>query len=101
LTCLTQKDILWNFDSSCHDDFSSFKKAFTSTPILTYWISDAQLIMETNASYYALAAILSIMNEENEVHSVVFHSHTFTMTELNYDIYNNKLLAIFEAFKIW
>ena len=36
LTCLIQKDISWKFDSSCHDAFNSLKKAFTSTPILTY-----------------------------------------------------------------
>ena len=57
--------------------------------------------METNASDYALAAILSIVNEDNEVHLVVFHSHTFTAAELNYDIHNKELLAIFKAFKIW
>ena len=30
-----------------------------------------------------------------------FHSCTFTVAELNYDIYDKKLLVIFEAFKIW
>ena len=101
LTCLTWKDIPQKFDSSCYDAFNSLKKAFTSTPILTYWIPDAQLILETDALDYALAAILSIINKENEVHPVAFHSHIFTMVELNYDIYNKELLAIFEAFKIW
>ena len=57
--------------------------------------------METDASDYALAAILSIVNEDNEVHSVAFHSHTFTVVELNYDTHDKELLAIFEAFKIW
>jgi len=76
-------------------------KAFTSTPILTHWISDAQLIVETDASDYALAAILSIINKDNEVHPVAFHSRTFTVAELNYDTYDKELLAIFEAFKIW
>jgi len=101
LTHLTQKDISWKFDSSCQDAFNFLKKAFTSAPILTYWIPDAQLIMETNASDYTLAAILSIVNEENEVHPVAFHSHTFTAAELNYDTHDKELLAIFEAFKIW
>ena len=55
--------------------------------------------METNALDYALAAILSIVNEDNEVHPVAFHS--FTTAELNYDTYDKELLAIFEAFKIW
>jgi len=101
LTCLTQKDIPWKFDSSYVDAFNSFKKAFTSAPIFTHWISDAQLIVETDVSNYALAAILSIVNEDNEVHPVAFHSHTFTTAELNYDTHNKELLAIFEAFKIW
>ena len=57
--------------------------------------------METDASDYALAAILSIVNEKNEVYPVIFHFCTFTTVELNYDIHNKELLAIFEAFKIW
>ena len=101
LTHLTQKDISQKFDSFCVDAFNSLKKAFTSTPILTHWIPDAQLIVETDALDYALAAILSIVNEENEVHPVTFHSCTFTTAELNYDTHDKELLAIFEAFKIW
>ena len=101
LIYLIQKNILWNFNSSCHDDFNSLKKAFTSAPILTHWISNTQLIMETNALDYAFAVIFSIVNEENEVHLVAFHFYTFTILELNYNTYNKKLLAIFEVFKIW
>jgi len=57
--------------------------------------------METNALDYTLATILFIVNKENEVHLVAFHSCTFTMAELNYDTHDKELLAIFEAFKIW
>ena len=57
--------------------------------------------METDALDYALAIILSIVNKENEVHLVAFHSYTFTVVELNYNTYDKELLAIFEAFKIW
>ena len=101
LTCLIRKDIPWKFDSSCQDAFNSLKKAFTSTPILTHWISNVQLIMETDALDYAFAAILSIVNKDNEVHPVAFYSCIFTTAELNYDTHNKELLAIFEAFKIW
>ena len=101
LTHLIQKNILWKFNSFCSDAFNSLKKVFTSTPILTHWISDAQLIVETNALDYALTAILSIVNKENEVYLVVFHSYTFTTVELNYNTYDKELLASFEAFKIW
>jgi len=57
--------------------------------------------VETDASDYTLAAIFSIVNEDNKVRLVAFHSCTFTTVELNYDTYDKELLAIFEAFKIW
>jgi len=57
--------------------------------------------METNTSDYALAAILSIMTKDNEIHPVAFYSRTFSALELNYNIHDKELLAIFEVFKIW
>ena len=57
--------------------------------------------METDALDYALTTILSIVNEENEVYLVAFHSCTFTVARLSYNMHDKKLLAIFEAFKIW
>ena len=66
-----------------------------------HWVPDAQLIVETDASDYALAAILSIMTKDNEIHSIAFHFRTFSTLELNYDVHDKELLAIFEAFKIW
>jgi len=101
LTHLIWKNISWKFDFSCQDAFNSLKKAFISASIITHWISDAQLIVETDALDYALTAILSIVNEDNEVYPVAFHSCTFTVAELNYDIHDKELLAIFKAFKIW
>ena len=101
MICLTWKDIPWKFDSLCYDAFNSLKKAFTPVPILTHWIPNAQLIVETDVSDYALTVILSIVNEENEVHLVAFHSYTFTAAEFNYNMHDKELLTIFEAFKIW
>ena len=36
LTCFTQKNILWKFDSFCYNAVNSLKKAFTFASILTY-----------------------------------------------------------------
>jgi len=47
--------------------------------------------VETDVSDYALAAILSIVNEDIEVHLVAFHSYTFTMVELNYNTHAKDL----------
>jgi len=57
--------------------------------------------VENDTLDYTLAAILSIMTKDNEIHPVAFHSQTFSALELNYDVYDKELLAIFKAFKIW
>ena len=57
--------------------------------------------METDASDYAIARILSITYADDELHPVTFYSWTLTAPELNYDTHNKELLAIFEAFQTW
>ena len=66
-----------------------------------HWIPNTQLITETDTSNYALTAILSIVNKENKVHLVFFHSCALTTVKLNYNTYDKEFLAIFKAFKIW
>jgi len=55
--------------------------------------------VETDALDYTLAAILFIVNEENEVHPVTFHFYTFTAAKLNYNIHDKELLAILKLSK--
>jgi len=57
--------------------------------------------VETNASDYALAAILSITTKDNEIYPIAFHSWTFSALELNYNVHDKELLVIFEVFKTW
>jgi len=57
--------------------------------------------METDASDYAVAGILSITCSDGEICPVAFYSWTLTAPELNYDTHDKELLAIFEAFWNW
>src|SRR5882724_8262156 len=75
------------------------KKAFTTVLVLTHWIPDTQIMVETDASNYALATVLSIATPNGELHPIAFHSQTFSALELNYDVHDKELLVIFEAFK--
>ena len=82
--------------------FESLKKAFTIAPVLARWSPGDLLIVETDASDYALDAILSTIDPlDNQVHPIAFHSRTFTSLKLNYDVHDKELLPIFEAFKSW
>jgi hypothetical protein len=58
-------------------------------------------VIETDASNYALAAILSQVESNREIHLVTYLSRTFSDTELNYDTHDKELMAIYEAFKAW
>ena len=96
---LTHKGIPWHFTNECHSAFNALKKAFTSTPVLTHWMPDIPITIKTDASDYALVAILSIMTPSGKLHLVAFHSHTFHTPEHNYDVHDKELLTIYEAFK--
>ena len=101
LTHLTCKDTPWNFSDDCRSAFQHLKDAFTSAPILTHYILDAPLLVETDASDYAIAGILSIHCLDEELWPVVFFSWTMTALELNYDTHDKELLAIHESFQAW
>jgi len=100
LTRLTRKDTPWSWSEDCQWAFDTLKLAFTSAPVLAHWDPNAPLIVEMDASDYALAAILSTQ-VGTEIHPIAFHSRTFSAAELNYDMHDKELLAIYEAFGKW
>jgi len=101
LTCLTCKLAPWNWSSKADTTFHALKQAFTKAPVLMHWSPDALVLVETDASDYALAGIISSISPDGEIHPIAFNSCTFMDTEQNYDTHNKELLAIFEDFKIW
>ena len=101
LTHLTHKDTPWNFSDDCHSAFQHLKDAFTSTPILTHYILDAPLLVETDTFDYAITGILSICCLDEELWPVTFFFQTMTALKLNYDTYDKKLLTIHESFQAW
>ena len=98
---LTRKDVLWDFSDDCRKSFEKLKEAFTTAPVLTHWITETPIMVETDASAYALAAVLSIHTPDGDYHLVAFHSWTFKDAETNYDVHDKELTAIYDAFKWW
>jgi len=58
LCCLTHKGTPWHFSDECHSAFEALKKGFHHSSIPYPWILDTQITVETDASNYALAAVL-------------------------------------------
>ena len=77
------------------------KQEFTRTPVLTKWVPDSEMIVETDASDYTLAAIISSQTPDGEIHPIAFHSCSFNPAEINCNTHDKELLAIFKAFKHW
>ncbi len=59
------------------------------------------MMVETDASDFAIASILSITTANNEIHPVAFFSWSLQSVECNYDTHDKELLVIFKVFKSW
>jgi len=68
---------------------------------LSHFIPGAPIVVEANASDYAISAILSISCNDKQIHPVAFYSQSLTTSGVNYDTCNKELMAIFIAFKVW
>jgi hypothetical protein len=75
--------------------------AFTSAPILIHPDPAKPFIVETDASNFALGAILSQFGIDGLLHPVAFYSQKLTSAEINYQVYDKELLAIITTFKQW
>ena len=60
-----------------------------------------KIIVEIDASRIVLGAILSQLDEKNRLYPILFYFKKFTTLELNYNIYDKKISAIVNSFKIW
>jgi len=98
---LTKKIENWTWSKEAQAAFEELKERFTSAPILAHFDPTKPVIIETDASDFAIGAVLSQRDEENRLHPVAFHSRKFQPAEINYEIHGKELLAVVDAFKHW
>ena len=60
-----------------------------------------KIIIETDTNRIALSLVLNQPDEKKRLYPIIFYSKKFTAPELNYNIYDKKLLIIVNNFKIW
>lgn len=101
LTRLTRKNIPFRWSPQCHDAFNKLKSRFTTAPVLRHFDYDKEAIVETDASDYVSAGILSQHDEDGLLHPIAFFSKKHSPAECNYEIYDKELLAIVRAFEEW
>ena len=101
MTRLTRKDQPFEWTTKCAEAFRTLKDAFCSAPILRHFDPERKIIVETDASDYVSAGILSQYDDEGILHPVAFFSKKHSPAECNYEIYDKELLAIIRAFEEW
>lgn len=90
------QDFTW--DNKKQTAFNQLQAAFTSTPILVHFNPKKEIWVETDASDFVSAGILSQMHDR-VLKPVAYFSKKISLTECNYMIYDKELLAIIRSFK--
>jgi len=101
VTDLTKKGRKWTWTPSFHDAFDTLKALFTTGPILTHFDDTGPTKVASDASDFALDAVLSQLCEHEKTHSLAFYSRKCSTAEINYDVHDLEIAAIVEAFKEW
>ncbi|KAH0604570.1 uncharacterized protein H6S33_006947 [Morchella sextelata] len=98
---LLKKDAQFVWTPAADHAFNQLKETFTTAPILKHFDPERACILETDASDFVAAAVLSQKDDQGILHPVAFYSHKMRPAECNYDIYDKELLAIVCAFEEW
>ncbi|MBW0553284.1 hypothetical protein O181_092999 [Austropuccinia psidii MF-1] len=100
LTSFLKKDSRFPLNEKAVRQFHQLKEAFTISPILSHFDPSIFTIVETEASDYALGAVLSQVSDSGK-HPIAFDSRKNLPEELNYEIHDKELLGIVWALKLW
>lgn len=102
LTALLKKDTPFIWNGPARTAFNLLKDAIVTNPVLRHFNPNVPCILETDASDFALGAVLSQKAADDGLnHPIAFYSRKLVPAELNYQIYDKELLSIVAAFKHW
>lgn len=74
---------------------------FTEVPILQHFDPAKPIILQTDASGFAIAGILNQYDGFGTLRPVTFYSRKCSPAKQNYNTYDRELLAIVETMKQW
>ncbi|KAJ2941462.1 hypothetical protein O0L34_g3683 [Tuta absoluta] len=93
LTRLTKKNAQWSWGTMQEQAYNELKKRLVSAPILKQANEKEPYILKTDASSYALGAVL-VQGEGPEEHPVEYASRLLTAAERNYSTTEREALAV-------
>ncbi len=100
-TQLTRKNTSFVWNEICVQAFDNLKKQVSSVSVLRHFDLKRQAILKIDASNYVKGEILSQYDDKKVLHSMTFYSKSMILVEINYHIYDKKLLVIIRCFEHW
>ena len=92
----------FEFPPKAEEAFQKLKQAFASASMLRHYDPAKPTRLETDASGFALAGVITQQQEPGGLwYPVAFWSRKMLPAEMNYETHDQELLAIVEVFKVW
>ena len=98
---LTRKDQPWKWGDDEIVAFNALKNKFIAKPILAMVDTTKELRVESDASDYAMGAVLSMKCDDDKWHPCAYLSKGMMDVERNYDVHDKEMLGIMRALEAW
>lgn len=96
---MTKKEVEFCWTDDCQAAFDQLKKLLVQAPVLAYLNFNFSFVLETDASYVGLGAVLSQRLVDQKLHPVAFGSRALSPSEKNYSVTKLETLAVVWAIK--
>ena len=96
---LLKQDTPFLWAPDCKKAFAKLKSKMIEHPILVFPNFEREFIVQTNASLYAVGAVLSQLDNEGNKHHIAYCSRTLLAQERNYTITEKECLAVIYTYK--
>jgi len=91
---LTKKNAAFIWTEACEEAFVELKRRLTSAPVLAAPTDHGQYILDTDASDFALGAVLQQKQDDGLVHVIAYGSRSLSGPERRYCITRKEMLAV-------
>jgi len=91
---LTKKNATFEWTEECERAFVELKRRLTSTPVLTAPTDHGKYILDTDASDFALGAVLQQTPDDGLTHVIAYASRSLSGPERRYCITRKEMLAV-------
>ncbi len=95
---LTEKTTNFKWTPDCQAAFEKLTTALVNSPILAYPQQEGQMVLDTDASGFAIGSVLSqVQGAQEKV--IAYYSHALKKEEQNYCVTRREMLAIIGSLK--